>query len=44
MKETILERVHPSPLSANHGGWFGNHQFSQAYAYLVAHGEEPIQW
>lgn len=44
MKETILERVHPSSFSANRGGWFGNHQFSQANAYLVAHGEDPIQW
>lgn len=24
-KHLILESVHPSPLSANRGGWFGNH-------------------
>ena len=40
----VLESVHPSPLSANRGGWFGQHQFSQANAYLAAHGLTPIQW
>ena len=29
----ILESVHPSPLSANRGGWFGQHQFSRCNAY-----------
>lgn len=24
-KHLVLESVHPSPLSANRGGWFGNH-------------------
>lgn len=43
-KNLVLESVHPSPLSANRGGWFGNHQFSQANAYLQAHGEEPVLW
>ena len=27
-KHLILQSVHPSPLSANRGGWFGNHHFS----------------
>ena len=36
--------VHPSPLSANRGGWFGNHHFSRCNDYLKAHGIEPIQW
>lgn len=40
----VLESVHPSPLSANRGGWFGNHQFSQCNAYLERHGLTPIQW
>lgn len=40
----ILQSVHPSPLSANRGGWFGQHQFSRANAYLEAHGQTPIQW
>ena len=29
-RHLILQSVHPSPLSANRGGWFGNHHFSQA--------------
>lgn len=43
-KNLVLESVHPSPLSANRGGWFGNHQFSRANAYLVENGQTPIQW
>lgn len=40
----VLESVHPSPLSANRGGWFGNHHFSRCNAYLQEHGIAPIQW
>jgi len=40
----VLESVHPSPLSANRGGWFGQHQFSRANAYLQANGLTPIDW
>ena len=43
-KNLVLESVHPSPLSANRGGWFGNHQFSRCNDYLVSNGEEPIKW
>ena len=43
-RHLVLQSVHPSPLSANRGGWFGNHHFSQANAYLVAHGIDPIAW
>lgn len=43
-KNMILESVHPSPLSANRGGWFGNHQFSRCNEYLKANGIEPIKW
>lgn len=43
-KHLILQSVHPSPLSANRGGWFGNHHFSKCNAYLEAHGLEPINW
>ena len=43
-KHLILESVHPSPLSANRGGWFGNHHFSQCNSYLQANGREPIRW
>lgn len=40
----ILESVHPSPLSANRGGWFGQHQFSRCNAYLEREGVTPIHW
>ena len=40
----ILESVHPSPLSANRGGWFGNHHFSRCNAYLEQNGIAPIEW
>ena len=40
----ILESVHPSPLSANRGGWFGNHHFSKCNAYLREHGIQEIDW
>ena len=43
-RHLVLESVHPSPLSANRGGWFGNHHFSRANAYLVEHGQEAIVW
>lgn len=43
-RHLVLESVHPSPLSANRGGWFGNHHFSRCNAYLVQHGEQPIAW
>ena len=42
-KNLILKSVHPSPLSA-HRGFFGNHHFSRANEYLVAHGMTPIEW
>ena len=42
-KNLVLKSVHPSPLSAYHG-FFGNHHFSRANEYLVAHGKEPIDW
>ncbi len=43
-KHCILTSGHPSPLSANRGGWFGNRHFSRANAYLRAHGMSPIDW
>ena len=42
-KNLVLKSVHPSPLSAHHG-FFGNHHFSRANEYLVAHGKQPIDW
>ena len=43
-KNLVLESVHPSPLSANRGGWFGNHHFSKCNAYLEQNGISPINW
>ena len=42
-RHMILTSPHPSPLSA-HRGFFGNHHFSRANAYLQAHGATPIVW
>lgn len=43
-RNLVLESVHPSPLSANRGGWFGQHQFSRCNEYLRQHGISPIEW
>ena len=43
-RNLVLESVHPSPLSANRGGWFGQHQFSRCNNYLASNGIEPIKW
>ena len=40
----ILECIHPSPLAANHGGWFGNNHFKEANRYLREHGLDEINW
>lgn len=42
-RHLVLSSPHPSPLSA-YRGFFGNHHFSQANAYLVSHGKEPVTW
>ena len=42
-RHCILTAPHPSPLSA-YRGFFGSHPFSQANAYLVTHGLQPISW
>jgi uracil-DNA glycosylase len=43
-KHLILKATHPSPLSANRGGWFGSNHFSKANAYLEQHGYPKINW
>lgn len=43
-KHFVLKSVHPSPLGANHGGWFGLKQFSRANGFLLSHGVKPIDW
>lgn len=42
-RHLVLTSAHPSPLSA-YNGFFGNRHFSQANAYLQAHGMEPVEW
>ena len=42
-RHLVLCSAHPSPLSA-YNGFFGNHHFSQANDWLVAHGENPVDW
>ena len=40
----ILESVHPSPLAANHGGWFKNNHFRLANDYLKKNKVKPVDW
>ena len=42
-KHLVLTAPHPSPLSASRG-FFGSRPFSQANAFLEAHGVKPIDW
>ncbi len=42
-RHLVLTAPHPSPLSASRG-FFGSRPFSQANAFLSAHGVEPIDW
>ena len=43
-RHLVLTAAHPSPLSANRGGFFGCHHFSRANDYLIQHGIQPIEW
>ena len=43
-KHLVLMSSHPSPLSANRGGWFGNHLFSKCNTYLAENGQNIIDW
>lgn len=43
-KHLILKAAHPSPLSANRGGWFGNACFRTCNEYLMIHHQTPIDW
>ena len=40
----ILESTHPSPLSANRGGFFNQNHFLKTNNYLVSHELTPINW
>ena len=43
-KHYVFTAVHPSPMSANQGGWFGCKHFSKANEVLVKLGKKPIDW
>lgn len=43
-KHHILKAVHPSPLSANRGGFFGTKPFSKINDFLAEKGKTPIEW
>lgn len=42
-RHLVLTSPHPSPLSA-YRGFFGNHHFSRANAWLQARGIQPVDW
>jgi uracil-DNA glycosylase len=43
-KHFIIQAAHPSPLSANRGGFFGTKPFSKINEYLVRSGQKGIEW
>jgi len=40
---SVIESVHPSPLSASRG-FFGSRPFSRANELLTGHGADPVDW
>jgi uracil-DNA glycosylase len=42
-RHTVIQSVHPSPLSARNG-FFGSRPFSQINAALTSHGTKEIDW
>ena len=40
----ILTATHPSPLGANHGGWFNCNHFIKTNEFLVKNRLKPINW
>jgi uracil-DNA glycosylase len=43
-KHLVIKTAHPSPLSANRGGWFGTKSFSRTNSHLKEHGMDTIRW
>lgn len=43
-RHLVLSASHPSPLSANRGGFFGTRPFSRCNEYLLRYGKSPIDW
>ena len=42
-RHTVIESVHPSPLSS-YAGFFGSKPFSKTNDALLAHNQKPIDW
>lgn len=40
----VIKTNHPSPLSANRGGWFNSNCFINANKFLIEHNISPINW
>lgn len=43
-KHMVLETAHPSPLSANQGGWFGSNCFLKVNEFLKENNLNEIKW
>jgi uracil-DNA glycosylase len=43
-KHLVIMTAHPSPLSANQGGWFGSKCFIKTNKFLKDNNVEPINW
>ena len=40
----VIKRNHPSPLSANKGGWFNQNTFIECDNFLLSKDLKPIDW
>ena len=40
----VIKRTHPSPLGANHGGWFNENTFNSCNDFLKKKGLKTIEW
>ena len=40
----IIKRTHPSPLGANHGGWFNMNTFTSCNEFLKQNKVKTIEW
>lgn len=43
-RHLVLKSSHPSPLGANKGGWFNEHQFSKTNQFLETNNSKKIDW
>ena len=40
----VIKRTHPSPLGANHGGWFNENTFTNCNEFLKEKNVKTIEW